>query len=88
MESSAALIELLQHGLLVAVLLSAVPLLTGLILGLLVSVVQAATQIQEQTISFVVKAAGIGAVLYFSAPWLSSELLFFARESFKIVTEG
>lgn len=78
------LLTLLQHALFVAVLLSAIPLLTGLLLGLVVSVLQAATQIQEQTVSFVVKAAGIGSILYLSAPWLSAELLEFATESFLI----
>ncbi len=81
------LLALLRHGLLVAVILSAIPLCTGLVLGLVVSVLQAATQIQEQTISFVVKAAGIGAVLYVAAPWLSAELLFFAKQSFVVVSE-
>ena len=51
----ANLSELLLYALLMSVLLSAFPLGASMIVGLIVSVLQAATQVQEQTLSFVPK---------------------------------
>ncbi|MBU1567394.1 MAG: flagellar biosynthesis protein FliQ [Proteobacteria bacterium] len=53
------------------VLLGAAPmLLIGLIVGVLVSIFQAATQINEQTLSFVPKIVSVFLTLLFFAPWL------------------
>ncbi len=53
------------------VLLSAAPmLLAGLIVGLLISIFQAATQINEQTLTFVPKIVAVFITLLIFAPWL------------------
>ncbi|MBK1694241.1 flagellar biosynthetic protein FliQ [Chromatium weissei] len=54
------------------ILLSAPPLLAGLIIGLVISMIQAATQIQEMTLSFIPKLLGIGAALVFTGHWMLS----------------
>jgi flagellar biosynthetic protein FliQ len=56
----------------IIILISAPPLLTGLILGLAISLLQAATQIQEMTLSFIPKLVGIGASLIIAGPWMLS----------------
>ena len=50
-------------------------LLVGLAVGLLVSIIQAATQIQEQTLSFIPKIVATGAVIAIGGPWMLSELV-------------
>ena len=45
-------------------------LLAGLIVGLLVSVFQAVTQIQEQTLSFIPKIVALVAVIAIAGPWM------------------
>ena len=50
-------------------------LLAALIVGLAVSVFQAVTQIQEQTLSFIPKIAGLAVVLVVGGPWMLGELL-------------
>ena len=50
-------------------------LLVGLVVGLLVSIFQAATQIQEQTLSFIPKVAGLAVVLVVAGPWMLGQLL-------------
>jgi flagellar biosynthetic protein FliQ len=56
----------------VIILLSAPPLLAGLIIGLIISMIQAATQIQEMTLSFIPKLLGVGASLIFAGHWMLS----------------
>ncbi|MCC6221253.1 MAG: flagellar biosynthetic protein FliQ [Deltaproteobacteria bacterium] len=59
----------------IALTLSAVPLIISTVVGLVFSVLQAATQIQEQTLGFVPKLAAVSAALYFGGRWLSSQLI-------------
>jgi flagellar biosynthetic protein FliQ len=57
-------------------------LLVGLVVGLAVSIVQAATQIQEMTLTFIPKIISIFVALLFSFPWLMDKMLTFTREIF------
>jgi len=50
-------------------------LLAGLIVGLAVSVFQAATQIQEQTLSFIPKILALVAVVIIAGPWMLSSVV-------------
>jgi flagellar biosynthetic protein FliQ len=50
-------------------------LLVGLVIGLIVSVFQATTQIQEMTLQFIPKIVCISLVLVFAGPWLLDKLL-------------
>ena len=59
-----------RDALWVAALLSAPILLTALGIGLLIGVFQAATQIQEMTLSFIPKLIGVAAVLVLAGPWM------------------
>lgn len=67
----------------IMVLIVASPvMLSGMLVGLIISLFQSMTQLQEQTLSFVPKIVamvGIGIAL---APWLASQLLEYAREMF------
>ena len=57
-----------------AVIFSLIPLATSLVVGLLLSVVQAATQVQEQTLSFVPKLLAVCTVLFFCGGWMTEEI--------------
>lgn len=59
-----------QHALETTLLLSAPLLLTALIIGLVISILQAATQINEQTLSFIPKLVGIFAAMIVAGPWM------------------
>ncbi|PTN32008.1 MULTISPECIES: flagellar biosynthesis protein FliQ [Desulfonatronum] len=64
-------------------LMIALPMLgIGLIVGVLVSIIQAATQIQEMTLTFVPKIISIFLALLFSFPWIMDKLVTFTRELF------
>ena len=49
-------------------------LLVGLVIGLAVSVFQAVTQIQEQTLSFIPKVAGMAVLIVIAGPWMLGQL--------------
>ena len=66
-------------------LILSLPILgVGLIVGLVVSIFQAVTQIQEMTLSFVPKIIATFLVTLFSLPWLMNKLLDFTRH---LITE-
>ena len=64
-----------QEGLWQLLMVSAPILLTVLVVGLVVSVFQAATQINEATLSFVPKVLAAVAVLAFAGPWMMTTLV-------------
>ncbi|WDZ98030.1 flagellar biosynthesis protein FliQ [Herbaspirillum sp. WKF16] len=59
----------------VTLLVAAPMLLTALIIGLLVSIFQAATQINEQTLSFIPKLVGVFLALIIAGPWMLTVML-------------
>ena len=64
-----------QEGLYTLLMVAAPMLLTVLAVGLLVSIFQAATQINEATLSFVPKIVGAAAVLAVAGPWMLATLV-------------
>ncbi|MDD0854114.1 flagellar biosynthesis protein FliQ [Halobacteriovorax sp. GB3] len=64
----------------VALMISAPMLLGSLVMGILVSLFQAVTQINEQTLSFIPKILVIVGLLALSAPWISDTLTTFTRD--------
>lgn len=57
-------------------------LLVAMIVGLVIAILQAATQIHEQTISFAPKAVAVGLTLFFLAPWMTNEIIDFINYIF------
>jgi flagellar biosynthetic protein FliQ len=73
------ILQIAREGLLLALIVSAPPVLTSLFVGLLVSIVQATTQIQEQTLTFVPKLVAVFVSLAISAPWIGAQLVRFTH---------
>lgn len=74
--------QLSYQALLLILILSGPPILISTILGLMVAVFQAATQIQEQTLSFMVKLLAVVMTLLFMGGWLGSQIFQFANTIF------
>jgi flagellar biosynthetic protein FliQ len=68
--SDAVVIDLARRTLLLTLTLAGPLLLVALVVGVVVSVFQAVTQIQEQTVSFVVKLAAVAAVFLLGMHWM------------------
>jgi type III secretion protein S len=77
---------LVAEALLVVALVSGLPLLASSIVGLAVSLVQAATQVQEQTVPFILRLVTVTAVLVFGADLFCGYVLQFTREMFASLT--
>ncbi|QEK12261.1 flagellar biosynthesis protein FliQ [Crassaminicella thermophila] len=73
--SEGQIIDLLQQAMLNVILLSAPMLVLGLIVGLAVSVFQATTQIQEQTLAFVPKILSVLVAIIIFGPWILNRIL-------------
>lgn len=73
--SPAAAADLLRDAMLLTLLVSAPLLGTALIVGVIVSLLQAVTQVQEQTIGFVAKILAMAAVLILVLPWGLGQLV-------------
>lgn len=74
-----------SQALQLALMLAAPLLLTALAVGVLVGVFQAATQINEQTLSFIPKLAATALVLVFTGPWMLRLLTEYTRRLFESI---
>ncbi|HXE56386.1 MAG TPA: flagellar biosynthesis protein FliQ [Gemmatimonadales bacterium] len=70
-------LELTRRAVTLCLLVGAPMLLTALAVGVLVSIVQAATQIQEQTLTFIPKLLAVALVLVLALPWMLRTLVEF-----------
>ncbi len=80
-------VQLAYQGLLLILILSAPPILISMFFGILVAVFQAATQIQEQTLSFTVKLVAVTLTLMFFGGWLGAQIMSFAANIFNNFAE-
>lgn len=69
-----------QRALEVTMLISAPLLLAALVAGVLIGMLQAATQINEMTLSFIPKLLALSAVLFLAGPWMLGVLLDYTRD--------
>ena len=71
----------------VTLLVSAPILLVGLVVGIVISVFQAVTQVQEVTLSFVPKLLGVALVLVVAGHWMLQEAVSFTRAMFDLLPQ-
>ena len=74
-----------QQGLYILLMVAAPVLLAVLVVGLVVSVFQAATQINEATLSFVPKVVAAVVVLAFAGPWMMSTLVEYLQRTLQSI---
>ena len=80
-------IELFREAILSALMLVSPILMTTIVVGLVVSLVQTITSIQEQTLTFAPKLFAVGGVLVATSAWLMKTLMTFATNSFQKISE-
>jgi flagellar biosynthesis protein FliQ len=74
--------EIVRHTLVLALIVSAPMLLIGLVVGICVSLFQAVTQIQEQTLTFIPKIVSMIAAAILLLPWIGERLLDYSAVMF------
>jgi type III secretion HrpO family protein len=79
------LLHLGREALLLVLLVSAPPLGAALLVGVLVGVLQAATQVQDPSIPVVPRLAAVLGVLALAAPWIGARVVRFATECLELL---
>ena len=82
-----AVLGIFKESLLVSIKLGGPLLLISMLVGLVIAILQAATQVHEQTLSFVPKALTIGVLLLLLAPMMMSTMNEFLLEIFDIIKQ-
>jgi type III secretion HrpO family protein len=77
---TATLLQLAREALVLALLVSAPPLLAALVVGLVTGLLQAVTQVQEQALGSVPRIAAVLGALVVTGPWMGGRLARFAGE--------
>jgi len=76
-----------SHAIQVSLLLGAPLLLVALVVGLVISIFQAATQINEATLSFIPKLLAVFATLVVAGPWMLAQMLDYMRQLFSSIPQ-
>jgi type III secretion protein S len=82
---TAEMLSFFQQGLWLAVLLSGPPLIMATLFGVMVSLVQAVTQVQDQTLPYVIKLAAVSATLAIVGRWYGTELVQLTNMAFTMI---
>ncbi|RMH51160.1 MAG: flagellar biosynthetic protein FliQ [Zetaproteobacteria bacterium] len=79
------IVHLGSEALKMVLLISAPMLLTGLVVGVLISLFQAVTQIQEMTLTFVPKIIVVFVTMIVAGPWMVTTMVDFTRRIFALI---
>lgn len=82
------MLEIFDQALIVVVKISMPILLIGLVVGVAISILQALTQIQENTLTFVPKLVAVFGALAFLMPYMITTLMNFSTELFNRIVQG
>ncbi|QDV75262.1 flagellar biosynthesis protein FliQ [Botrimarina mediterranea] len=76
-------IDISRDALFMTSIISAPVLVAGMFVGLVIGLLQALTQIQEQTVAFVPKLVAMGLALALTLPWILAQLLDYSESLFR-----
>ncbi|AND39405.1 flagellar biosynthesis protein FliQ [Cytobacillus firmus] len=79
-------ISIAERGIITVLMICGPLLILALVVGLVVSIFQATTQIQEQTLAFIPKIVAVLVGVVFFGPWMLSHMLSYANEIFSNLT--
>lgn len=85
--NDASVTEIVLQMMIVGAKLSAPMLITALVVGFAVSLMQAVTQLQDSTLSFVPKIIAVAIALLVSGNWMMQEMVSFTREIFALLPQ-
>ena len=80
--SHAQLLQYAQTCLILILKISLIPIVVATVIGLMVSLLQALTQIQEQTLGFAVKLIAISVAIMAAASWMGGEIMLYTQDIF------
>jgi flagellar biosynthesis protein FliQ len=78
-------IELCKQAIYTTLLISAPMLIAGLVVGIIISVLQAVTQIHEMTLTFIPKILAVVIVMILALPWIMNLLISYTQDLFNLM---
>lgn len=81
--SETSVIDFAMQSILLTLVVSMPPIVVASVIGLVISFIQAVTQLQEQTFAFGVKLVGVALTLILLGPWMSMQLYTYAIQIFE-----
>lgn len=81
------ILTLFKQALLLVVMLSAPPLIVAVIVGVIVSLLQAVMQLQDQTLPFAVKLVAVGITLAMTGRWVGVQLIELTTLAFNMIAQ-
>jgi flagellar biosynthesis protein FliQ len=85
--TDSSVLDIGVQAILMATKLAAPILGVSLAIGLFIGLIQSATQLQEQTLTFVPKLAGVAVVIVFTGHWMLSQLIGFTHSLFAMIPQ-
>jgi len=85
--TDATVTQIVVQMMIIGAKLAAPMLLTSLLVGVVISMFQAVTQLQDSTLSAVPKMIAVGVALVLSANWMLSEMVSFTQQMFALVPQ-
>ncbi|NDL63382.1 type III secretion system export apparatus subunit SctS [Acerihabitans arboris] len=79
------ILNLFRQGMLMVVILSAPPLIVAVVVGVIISLLQAVLQLQDQTLPFSIKLVAVGVTLALTGRWIGVELIGLAQTAFTLM---
>lgn len=81
------ILTLFKQAMLLVVMLSAPPLIVAVIVGVIVSLLQAVMQLQDQTLPFAIKLVAVGLTLAMTGRWVGVQLIQLATLAFNMIAQ-
>ncbi|MFP1724824.1 MULTISPECIES: type III secretion system export apparatus subunit SctS [Lonsdalea] len=81
------ILNLFRQAMVLVVMLSAPPLVVAVIVGVLISLLQAVMQLQDQTLPFAIKLVAVGLVLAMTGRWIGVELIQLTLLAFNMIEQ-
>lgn len=80
-------LSIFKEALLIVLKVGGPILIASIVIGLIISILQAATQVHEQTLTFVPKLVAIGVILLLTGGWMMDVVSDFAKQIFILISE-
>lgn len=82
------ILEMLKQGLLLIMLLSLPPMITAVVVGIIISLVQSMMQLQDATLPFILKLIATGIVLALTGRWILQEVVQLGLNCFNLIGQA
>ncbi|MCZ3383966.1 flagellar biosynthetic protein FliQ [Kosakonia sp. SOY2] len=81
------IVELLKQGLILAMMISVPPVVTAVVAGIIIALLQSVMQLQDATLPFALKMVAVGVILAFSGHWMLQKTVQLSINCFDLISQ-